>query len=156
MTMTHHHKSITTGHVDEAHGWVPFEWEEPSRGHDIAGEIVLFRTEGSGKHVLLQGLWRTHKSAPGADPVTGAHTIAYSAPLGDENIHVVEGSTTVTNRDTGEVHRFTAGDIFSISKGTDTYWEIEGPSFKKYFGITGSSGFRVRGCRSATVTGCGS
>jgi uncharacterized cupin superfamily protein len=135
MTTTHSDRSFAIGHINEEDGWEPFEWEEPSRGKDVAGEIVLFRGEGSGNHVLLQGLWRTHKRAPGADPRTGAHNIEYSAPLGDENIQVIEGAVTVTNRQTGEVHQFTAGDIFSISKGTDTYWEIEGPTFKKYFVI---------------------
>jgi uncharacterized cupin superfamily protein len=117
--------------------WVPLEFDHP-RGKQLAGEMAFFRAEGSATHTLLMGLWRTSPLAPGCDPKTGECTFAWHAPWGDEQVHVIEGSVTVTNNDTGEVHKFQAGDIFSMSKGTDTDWHVDGPFFKKYFCIAHS------------------
>lgn len=118
--------------------WFPFEFNHPIFGKQVAGEVILFRSSGSGDHLLMTGLWRSGPLSPGCDPKSGELKFPYTAPWGDENVHILEGSLTITNNETDEVHRFKAGDIFSISKGTDTYWEVDGPFCKRYVCITHS------------------
>lgn len=113
--------------------WQTFEFFHPKAGMRKVGELTTFRTEGSGSPVLLVGLWRGGRGLEAADPVTGATSCYYDAPMGDETCLVVEGTLRLTNLETGDVHNFVPGDVFSISKGTDTFWEFSGPFFKKLF-----------------------
>jgi len=122
--------------------WIPHDFPHKSGttspGRQVAGEMAFFRTEGSGSHVLLMGMWRTSPLAPGCDPKTGECKFPWEALWGDEQVYVIEGRVTVTNKQTGEVHKFKAGDLFSMSKGADTDWHVDGPFFKKYFCIAHS------------------
>ena len=121
---------------DNPEKWIPFEFFHPKAGMRTVGELITFRTEGVGTPVLLVGLWRGGVGMPAYDPETNATRCYYDAPLGDETCQVVEGSVTITNFDTGDVHEFKAGDVFSISKGTETEWVFHGPYFRKLFIIT--------------------
>lgn len=122
--------------------WVPLDFPHKrgttSPGRQVAGEMAFIRTEGSAEHALLVGMWRTSPLAPGCDPQTGEVDFPWEALWGDEQVYVIEGSVTVTTKSTGEVHKFKAGDIFSISKNLDTDWHVDGPFFKKYFCIAHS------------------
>ena len=122
--------------------WMPFEFPHSrgttSPGRQLAGELYFFRTKGSGSHTLLTGVWRTSPISPGCDPKTGECRFPWECPYGDEQIYVIEGSCTITNNDTGEVRTYKPGDVFSITKGTDTDWVAHGPFFKKFFCITHS------------------
>jgi uncharacterized cupin superfamily protein len=119
--------------------WIPLDFPHKrgttSPGRQVAGEMAFIRAEGSGTHTLLAGMWRTSPLSPGCDPKTGECIFPWEALWGDEQVYVIEGTVTVTNRATGEVHRFKPGDIFSMSKGVDTDWHVDGPYFKKYFCI---------------------
>jgi uncharacterized cupin superfamily protein len=119
--------------------WIPLDFPHKrgttSPGRQVAGEMAFFRTEGSGTHTLLVGMWRTSPISPGCDPKTGECDFPWEALWGDEQVYVIEGTVTVTDKATGEVFRYKPGDIFSISKGNDTDWHVDGPYFKKYFCI---------------------
>lgn len=122
--------------------WLPLEFDRPENGprpgHYTAGEHVFFRTSGSTDYSLLMGIWRTGATSPGCDPVTGAVEFPWNAPNGDEQVYVIEGSVTITVRETGESRTYNPGDVFSQTAGLDTDWSIPGPYFKKYFVITQS------------------
>jgi uncharacterized cupin superfamily protein len=122
--------------------WIPLDYEHKrgttSPGRQVAGECCFLRTKGSGSHTLLVGLWRSYAGAPGCDPETGGVYLPWEATWGDEQVYIVEGTETITNLETGEVHHFKPGDIFSMSKGVDLDIQVDGPYFKKYFCIAHS------------------
>lgn len=114
--------------------WVPFEWDEPMySGQYAAGEIVVARESGTSGN-LMAGFWRARAGGPGCNP-DGSCTVKYSAPLGDENLCVVEGEAIVTNTATGEKHHLTPGTIMIHPKGVELLWETKPPYFKKYWCI---------------------
>jgi len=114
--------------------WVPFEWDEPAYGgKHVAGEIVLARAAGTSGN-LMSGLWRAASTAPGCEP-DGSCRVRYSAPLGDENLCVLEGEATVTVVSTGKQHHLTPGTIMCHPKGVELLWETKPPFFKKYWVI---------------------
>jgi uncharacterized cupin superfamily protein len=116
-----------------ANQWAPFEWVEPRLGKQIHGEITVIRPEGvSG--TLSAGFWRTGPTSPGAAR-DGSHKIVYSSPLGDETACVIDGSATLTVPATGQRYRVGPGSIISSPKGLEVHWEIDAPSFKKYWCI---------------------
>lgn len=122
--------------------WIPLDFPhkrgKTSPGRQTAGEMAFFRTEASTNNTLLVGMWRTRPGAPGCDPKTGAIDFPWEALWGDEQVYVIEGTVTVTSRATGESHKFKPGDVFSMSKGNDMDWHVDGPYFKKYFCIAQS------------------
>lgn len=122
--------------------WIPLDYAHPrgttSEGQHLAGECCFFRTEGSGEHTLLVGLWRAYAGAPGCDAETGGVYLPWNATWGDEQVYIVEGTETITNLKTGEVHHLKPGDIFSMTKGVDLDIHVDGPYFKKYFCIAHS------------------
>jgi len=65
----------------------------------------------------------------------GSHKIVYSSPLGDETACVIDGAATLTVPATGQRYRVGPGSIISSPKGLEVHWEIEAPSFKKYWCI---------------------
>lgn len=113
--------------------WTTFEFFHPKVGMRKVGELTTFRTEGVSSAVLLVGLWRGGRGLESADPVTGATSCYYDAPMGDETCVVVEGTLRLTELESGVVHNFRPGDVFSMSQGQDTFWEFSGPFFKKLF-----------------------
>lgn len=122
---------------EPAERWMPFEWIEPRFGAQVHGEYTVIRPEGvSGS--LSAGFWRTGPTAPGA-AADGSHTILYSAPLGDETACVIDGTAILTVISTGERHEVGPGSIISSPKGLEVQWDIQGPSFKKYWCIWNGS-----------------
>jgi uncharacterized cupin superfamily protein len=113
--------------------WVPFEWEEPGLGKQVAGEIAVIRPFGTSGN-LSAGFWRTGPTSPGGSK-DGSHRITYSAPLGDETACVLEGCATLTVKSTGQKFRVSPGSVISSPKNLEVLWEIEGPYFKKYWCI---------------------
>lgn len=117
--------------------WLPFEWVEPRFGMQVHGEYVVTRPEGmSGS--LSAGFWRTGPTAPGAT-ADGSHTIVYSSPLGDEVACVIDGTAVLTVLSTGKRYKVGPGSIINSPKGLEVQWEIEGPSFKKWWCIWNGS-----------------
>ncbi|WP_454280372.1 cupin domain-containing protein [Sphingomonas sp. Marseille-Q8236] len=117
--------------------WLPFEWVEPRFGAQMHGEYVVTRPEGmSGS--LSAGFWRTGPTAPGAT-ADGSHTIVYSSPLGDEVACVIDGTAVLTVLSTGKRYKVGPGSIINSPKGLEVQWEIEGPSFKKWWCIWNGS-----------------
>lgn len=117
--------------------WLPFEWIEPRLGSQVHGEYAVVRPEGvSGS--LSAGFWRTGPTAPGASP-DGSHSLTYSAPLGDETACVIDGAATLTVVSTGKRYEVGPGSIISSPKGLEVRWDIQGPSFKKYWCIWNGS-----------------
>ncbi|KAK7732898.1 hypothetical protein SLS57_000841 [Botryosphaeria dothidea] len=113
--------------------WVPFEWNEPRFGKQIHGEVAVYRPEGvSGS--LSAGFWRTGPTSPGAAK-DGSHKVTYSSPLGDETACVIDGSATLTVAHTGERFEVGPGSVISSPKGLEVQWEIQAPSFKKWWCI---------------------
>ncbi|NKJ45050.1 MULTISPECIES: cupin domain-containing protein [unclassified Novosphingobium] len=117
--------------------WVPFEWIEPRFGAQVHGEYVVIRPEGTSGS-LSAGFWRTGPSAPGA-AADGSHTIVYSSPLGDETACVIDGTAVLTVIATGKSYKVGPGSIIYSPKGLEVQWEIEGPSFKKWWCIWNGS-----------------
>lgn len=113
--------------------WIPFEWEEPSLGRQVHGEIAVIRTDGTSGS-LMAGFWRTGPTSPGASR-DGSHKVVYSSPLGDETACVIEGSATLTVKSTGKKYHVAPGSIISSPKNLKVTWEINGPYFKKYWAI---------------------
>lgn len=113
--------------------WTPFEWEEPTLGRCVHGEIAVLRTCGTSGN-LSAGFWRTHAGAPGAGK-DGTHRVVYSSPLGDETACVLEGTATLTVKKTGQKFRIAPGSIVSSPKNLEVLWEIDAPNFKKYWCI---------------------
>ncbi len=113
--------------------WVPFEWEEPGLGKQVHGEIAVIRTFGT-TGTLMAGFWRTGPTSPGCSK-DGSHRVVYSAPLGDETAVVIDGSATLTVKSTGKKYQIAPGSIVSSPKNLEVTWEINGPSFKKYWCI---------------------
>lgn len=113
--------------------WAPFDWVEPRFGRQVHGEVAIIRPEGTSGS-LQAGFWRTGPTAPGASS-DGSHKILYSAPLGDEVACVIDGSATLTVVATGKTYHVGPGSIISSPKGLEVQWDIEGPSFKKYWCI---------------------
>jgi hypothetical protein len=79
----------------------------------------------------MSGLWRAASTSPGCEP-DGSCRVKYSAPLGDENLCVLEGEATVTVVSTRRQHHLTPGTIICHPKGVELLWETEPPFFKKY------------------------
>ncbi|KAF4999107.1 hypothetical protein FDECE_11608 [Fusarium decemcellulare] len=123
--------------VPAADKWTPFEWTEPKLGKQIHGEVTLARTFGVAGD-LSSGFWRTGPTSPGASK-DGSHKLTYSSPLGDETACVIDGSATLTVVSTGEKHHVGPGTIISSPKGLEVQWEIQAPSFKKYWCIWNGS-----------------
>lgn len=113
--------------------WVPFEWEEPTLGKQVHGEIAVIRAFGTSGS-LQAGFWRTGPTSPGASQ-NGSHKVVYSSPLGDETACVIEGSATLTVTSTGQQFHIAPGSIVSSPKNLEVTWEINGPYFKKYWCI---------------------
>ncbi|MGE0278795.1 MAG: cupin domain-containing protein [Nitrospiraceae bacterium] len=113
--------------------WIPFEWEEPSIGRQVHGEIAVIRPCGTSGS-LMAGFWRTAPTSPGCAR-DGSNRSLYSSPLGDETAVVLEGSATLTVRATGKKYDVVPGSIISSPKNLDVDWEINGPYFKKYWCI---------------------
>lgn len=113
--------------------WAPFEWVEPRLGPQVHGEFCTIRTNGvSGQ--LTAGFWRTGPLAPGANR-DGSHQLIWSSPLGDETACVIDGTAVLTVPSTGERFEVGPGSIISSPKGLEVHWDIQGPSFKKYWCI---------------------
>ena len=119
--------------------WIPLDFPH-TRGTTSPGRQVAARWPSSEQ----RGLARTRcLSAFGAQalyrravtPRPASATSPWEALWGDEQVYVIEGTVTVTDRATGEVYKYKPGDIFSISKNNDTDWHVDGPYFKKYFCI---------------------
>ncbi|THF65599.1 DUF861 domain-containing protein [Pseudothauera nasutitermitis] len=111
--------------------WTPFAWEEPRLGKQVKGEVAVIRslcTSGT----LQAGLWRTGRGIAGCNPDGSCH-VDYSAPLGDETVVILEGSTTVTVKATGKQYRLEAGSIMSHPKGLEITWDIDAPFLKKFW-----------------------
>ncbi|KAF2855532.1 hypothetical protein T440DRAFT_535548 [Plenodomus tracheiphilus IPT5] len=113
--------------------WTPFEWEEPKLGKQVHGEVTIARTFGTSGN-LTSGFWRTGATSTGAN-ANGSHSLIYSAPLGDETSCVIDGSATLTVVSTGKKYTVGPGAIISLPKGLEVQWEIDAPSFKKYWCI---------------------
>ena len=117
--------------------WVPFEWDDPMNGGvSASGEIVVGREAGGAgaSANLMAGFWRARSGGPGVNP-DGSCTVKYSAPLGDENLCVIEGEATVTVVETGQQYHLTPGTIMCHPKGLELLWETKAPYFKKYWVI---------------------
>lgn len=117
--------------------WLPFEWEEPTIGRCVHGEIAVIRPHGT-SGTLMAGFWRTGPTSPGARK-DGSHTVVYSSPLGDETACVLEGTATLTVKSTGQKFRIAPGSIVSSPKNLEVHWQIDGPYFKKYWCIFNGS-----------------
>ena len=117
--------------------WKPFEWSEPKLGKQIHGEVTITRNFGT-KGELSSGFWRTGPTSPGAQ-ADGSHKITYSSPLGDETACIIDGTAVLTIVSTGEQHKVGPGSIISSPKGLEVLWEIEAPSFKKFWVIWNGS-----------------
>ena len=117
--------------------WIPFEWEEPQLGRQVHGEIAVIRTFGT-SGTLMAGFWRTGPTSPGCSK-DGSHRVVYSAPLGDETAVVIDGSATLTVKSTGKKYVVAPGSVISSPKNLEVTWEINGPSFKKYWCIFNGS-----------------
>jgi uncharacterized cupin superfamily protein len=117
--------------------WTPFEWEEPKLGKQVHGEVTIARAFAVSGN-LSSGFWRTGPTSPGAS-TNGSHKLIYSSPLGDETACVIDGSATLTVVSTGQKHSIGPGSIVSSPKGLEVQWEIEAPSFKKYWCIWNGS-----------------
>ncbi|KAF5551843.1 hypothetical protein FMEXI_3097 [Fusarium mexicanum] len=89
--------------------WVPFEWEDPVFGQQSKGEVVVIRSGGTSGS-LSAGLWRTGPGIAGCNE-DGTCDVVYSAPLGDETMLLLEGST----------------------EATSSSWHINGPFLKKFW-----------------------
>ncbi|KAK0647928.1 hypothetical protein DIS24_g7269 [Lasiodiplodia hormozganensis] len=113
--------------------WTPFEWEEPTLGKQVHGEVTVIRTEGSSGS-LTAGFWRTGPTSPGASK-DGSHQVVYSSPLGDETACIIDGTVTLTVSSTGERFEAGPGSIISSPKGLEVHWDIKAPAFKKYWCI---------------------
>lgn len=117
--------------------WTPFEWLEPRFGAQVHGEFVVTRSQGvSGS--LSSGFWRTGPTAPGAAS-DGSHSLVYSSPLGDETACVIDGNAVLTVISTGERYEVGPGSIISSPRGLEVQWDIESPSFKKWWCIWSGS-----------------
>ncbi|KAJ4289572.1 hypothetical protein N0V90_010901 [Kalmusia sp. IMI 367209] len=113
--------------------WVPFEWEEPKRGKQVHGEVSIVRPFGT-SGALSAGLWRTSATSPGCR-ADGSNATMYSSPLGDETACVIDGTATLTVLSTGQKYQVGPGSIISSPKGVEVEWNIDGPSFKKFWCI---------------------
>jgi uncharacterized cupin superfamily protein len=113
--------------------WVPFEWDEPRLGRQVAGEIAVIRPSGTSGN-LTAGFWRCRPNGPGLAS-DGSLRATYSAPLGDEMAVVLEGSATLTVKGTRERRRVSPGSIICSPKNVEVLWEIDAPYFKKYWCI---------------------
>lgn len=118
---------------DNPRQWTAFEWDDPIHGHQVKGDLIVIRPEGS-SGTLLSGLWRTSPVSAGCRP-DGSCEVVYSAPLGDETMLILEGEAFITVKKTRKKHHIKAGDIISHPKGLDATWEIPGPFLKKLWVI---------------------
>jgi uncharacterized cupin superfamily protein len=114
--------------------WTPFEWEEPGRGKQTAGEMTTIRDTGS-TGSLLVGLRRTGSGIAGCEP-DGSATFAYTAPLGDETILLFEGVVHIVNEETGEEYDFSSGDVICLPQGLPIRWTSKAPFVTMFFVIT--------------------
>ena len=113
--------------------WVPFEWEEPSLGRCVVGEIAVIRPGGTSGN-LMAGFFRGGRGIPGAAP-DGSIRALYSAPLGDETAVVLEGTATLTVQSSGKKYRIGPGSIVISPKNVEVMWEFDAPYFKKFWCI---------------------
>ena len=113
--------------------WVPFEWDEPRLRHQVCGEIAVVRPFGTSGN-LTAGFWRARPHGPGMTS-DGSVRATYSAPLGDEVALVLEGTATLTVKETRKRHRVSPGSIICSPKNLEVSWEFDGPYFKKYWCI---------------------
>jgi len=114
---------------DNPKDWAAFEWDDPIHGKQSKGDFIVIRPEGS-SGTMSCGLWRTSPVSAGCR-ADGSSTVAYSAPLGDETMLILEGEAFVTVAKTGKKHHIKAGTIISHPKGLDATWEVPGPFLKK-------------------------
>lgn len=117
--------------------WVPFEWEEPKRGKQVHGEVVVIRPFGTSGN-LSAGFWRVSSTSPGSR-ADGSNIVNYSSPLGDETACVIDGTAKLTVLATGQTYQVGPGSVISSPKGLEVEWEIAGPFFKKYWCIWGGT-----------------
>jgi uncharacterized cupin superfamily protein len=113
--------------------WVPFEWDEPRRGHQVCGEIAIVRPFGTSGN-LTAGFWRSRPNGPGMSS-DGSVRAIYSAPLGDETAVVLEGTATLTVKETRQRYRVSPGSIICSPKNVEVVWEFDAPYFKKFWCI---------------------
>jgi uncharacterized cupin superfamily protein len=113
--------------------WIPFEWDEPGHGHQVAGEIAVARAYGTSGN-LQQGLWRCGPTSPGCQS-DGSLRVRYSAPLGDECLVVLDGEATVSVVSSGEQYHLSPGTIMCHPKGLELTLDVKPPFFKKYYVI---------------------
>ncbi|KAG4263865.1 hypothetical protein FPRO03_09141 [Fusarium proliferatum] len=111
--------------------WVPFDWEDPVYGQQSKGEVVVIRSGGTSGS-LSAGLWRTGPGIPGCNE-DGTCDVVYSAPLGDETMLLLEGSTEVTIKSTGKKYQLRAGDIICHPKYVQLSWHTSPPFLKKFW-----------------------
>jgi uncharacterized cupin superfamily protein len=88
------------------------------------GEVHWLRQEQTGDRLLLCGVWRS-------DPCEFPYTF-----LGDQTIHVVEGSATIDVG--GEQVQAKPGTFASFRQGDQSHWTIHTP-FKTIFVTVGST-----------------
>ncbi|KAG5814289.1 hypothetical protein H9Q71_003300 [Fusarium xylarioides] len=111
--------------------WVPFDWEDPVFGQQSKGEVVVIRSGGTSGS-LSAGLWRTGPGIAGCNE-DGTCDVVYSAPLGDETMLLLEGSTEVTIKSTSKKYQLNAGDIICHPKYVQLSWHTNAPFLKKFW-----------------------
>ncbi len=122
---------------DNPSDWIEYAWEEPREGHQIAGQLFFIRAAGS-TGTMMSGQWRGGPGVPGAEFVDekGDMIVAYTAPLGDETVLVLEGEVEILETESGKKHYFRAGDAFGMPSGLHTIWHWKGPFYRKLWVIT--------------------
>ncbi|KAJ4211232.1 hypothetical protein NW759_012712 [Fusarium solani] len=84
--------------------WTPFDWEDPVFGPQSKGEVVTIRTGGISGFPAA-GLWLTDPGIAGCND-DGSCDVVYSAPLGDETMLLLEGSSEVTIKSSGKKNNY--------------------------------------------------
>lgn len=113
--------------------WTPFDWEDPVFGPQSKGEVVTIRTGGTSGFPAA-GLWRTDPGIAGCND-DGSCDVVYSAPLGDETMLLLEGSSEVTIKSSGKKYHLEAGTIISHPKHVQLSWHSTTPFLKKFWVI---------------------
>ncbi|KIW18899.1 hypothetical protein PV08_03188 [Exophiala spinifera] len=126
-------RELESGSRSTTGKWTPFDWDDPIHGPQQKGEVVVIRTGGT-SGTLASGLWRTGAVMPGCN-ADGTCDVIYSAPLGDETMLILEGSSEVTVTATGKKYHFEAGSILSHPKHVDLSWHVNAPFLKKFWTI---------------------
>lgn len=119
--MTTHHQSAHVSTDAPQDAWEPFPLDaiegEPN------GQVNWLRQTTSGDGMLLTGMFT-------CDPAKIDYTF-----VGDESLHLLEGTITVEMED-GETVELQPGDTVSFAKGAKSVWHIHEP-MKKFFVISG-------------------